>query len=239
MVRSTAGAVHRSTKLVTAVLGVHGHLVVLGADGGTEAVLLVACACHGQEIDDETPDVEDVDERDDPLEDGSFVDSVVATFQDTKCDCEAAFHENEGELDPEADAEDAVFAEVHAETLVLGADEDCGDDVATTGSICQYLSRDTDRTFREYIHEASQHSLVNIREAPGVEDGQEEQAEAADNSKSNGEAGKDLLGDVVIHGETALVSEPTLHAESGIEQHNHDRRSSNEQWLAPSSRTKS
>jgi hypothetical protein len=35
------------------------------------------------------------------------------------------------------------------------------------------------------------------------------------------------------------VSEPTLHTESGVEEYNHDCRASDEQWLAPCSRSKS
>ena len=91
----------------------------------------------------------------------------------------------------------------------------------------------------EYIHEDGQHGLVDIREAPRVEDGQEDQAKAANDSKSNSETRQNLLRDVVVHHQATLVSEPALHAESGVEKHNHDRRASNEQWLAPSSRSKS
>jgi hypothetical protein len=136
VVLSAARRVHGTAEVVAGGLGVHGHLVVLGANGRAEAVLLVAGARHGEEIDDEAPDVEDVDERNDPLENRGFVDSAVAAFQDTEGDGETAFDEDESELDPEAGAEDAVLAEVHAEALVFGADEDCGDDVATTGSTC-------------------------------------------------------------------------------------------------------
>jgi hypothetical protein len=110
--------------VVAAVLCVHSHLVVVGADRRAETVLLVASAGHGQEVDDEAPDVEDVAERDDPLEDGGFVDTAVATFQHTKGDGEAALKEDESKLDPEADGEDAVFFPVNTETLVFGADED-------------------------------------------------------------------------------------------------------------------
>jgi hypothetical protein len=110
--------------MVATVLCVHGHLVVASADGRAETVLLVASAGHGQEVDDEAPDVEDVAERDDPLEDGSLVDTAVAAFQYTKCDGEAALQEDESELDPEADGKDAVFFPVDTETLVFGADED-------------------------------------------------------------------------------------------------------------------
>lgn len=79
---------------------------------------------------------------------------------------------------------------------------------------------------------------MNIREAPRIEDGQEDQAKATNDSESNSEAGQDLLCDVVVHDQAALVSEVTLHAESGVEEYNHDCRASDEQWLAPCSRSK-
>lgn len=120
----TTSSVHRAAKVVATGLGVHGHLIVVGANGRAEAVLLVASAGRGQEVDDEAPDVEDVDEGDDPLEDGGFVDSAVAALEHTEGNGESGFDENEGELDPEAGPKDAVFAEVHAEALVFGANED-------------------------------------------------------------------------------------------------------------------
>lgn len=119
----SASRIYRPTEVVAGVLSVHGHFIVVGADGRTETILLVAGAGHGQEVDDEAPDVEDVAERDDPLEDGGFVD-FAAALQHTEGDGEAALKEDEAELDPEADGEDTVFLPVDAETLVLGADED-------------------------------------------------------------------------------------------------------------------
>lgn len=89
------------------------------------------------------------------------------------------------------------------------------------------------------IHENSQHGLVDIREASRVKDRQENQAKAANDSKSNSKARQDLLRDVVVHHQATLVSEPALHTESGVEEHNHDCGASNEQWLAPCGRSKS
>lgn len=73
-------------------LGVHSHLIILRANRGPKAILLVARADRGQEVDDETPDVEDVDERDDPLQNGGGVDAAVAALHDAEGD-------GEGELD--------------------------------------------------------------------------------------------------------------------------------------------
>jgi hypothetical protein len=57
---------------------------------------------------------------------------VVLIAEDAERDREAELDEDEGEFDPEGDAQDAVLAVVDAETLVLPADEDCGDGVAGT-----------------------------------------------------------------------------------------------------------
>lgn len=73
-------------------LSVHGHLVVLRANRRPKAVLLVARAHGRQEVDDEAPDVEDVDERDDPFQNGGGVDAAVAALHDAEGD-------GEGELD--------------------------------------------------------------------------------------------------------------------------------------------
>lgn len=118
-------------------LCVHGHLVVLSANGRTKAIRLVAGAGHRQEVHDKTPDVEDVAERDDPFKDGGLVD-LATTLKDTKGDSESTLQEDESELDPEADGEDAVFSPVNAETLVFSANENGRDDVATAVNICQY-----------------------------------------------------------------------------------------------------
>jgi len=45
-------------------------------------------------------------------------------------DGEADLYYNEDKLDPEGDAEDAVFSEMNSKTLVFPADEDRRDDVS-------------------------------------------------------------------------------------------------------------
>jgi len=131
----STGRVDRSAEVVAVALCVHGHLVVASANGRTEAILLVAGAGHGQEVDDEAPDVEDVAERDDPFKNGGFVD-FAAALKHTEGDGKTALQEDECKLDPEADSEDAVFFPVNAEALVFSANEDSRNDVATTGSLC-------------------------------------------------------------------------------------------------------
>lgn len=87
------------------------------------------CSCCRQEVDDKTPDVEDVDQAYYPLEISRDV-IVFLVFRDAEGYSQAEFYKDEEEFDPEGNAEDAVLAEVDAKTLVLGADEDGGDDVA-------------------------------------------------------------------------------------------------------------
>lgn len=50
-------------------------------------------------------------------------------------DGEHELGEDEEELHPEGGAQDAVLAEVHAEALVFGADEDGGEHVAGAGGL--------------------------------------------------------------------------------------------------------
>jgi len=209
-----ASRVNRAAEVVAGSLSVHGHLVVVGADWRAKAVLLVAGASRGEEVDDERPYVEDVDQRDDPFEDGGFVD-FAAALQDAEGDGEAGLDEDESELDPEAGAQNAVLAEVDAEALVFGADEDRGDDVS--------------------CNEDGKHCLVDIREASGVEDGQENQAKTTDDGETSGEAGEDLLRDVVVFGQATLVSQPALQEEGQVEQDDHRRAPCDEQGFAPSS----
>ena len=103
-----------------------------------EPVLFPLRLGRRQEIDDEAPDVEDVNERDDPLEDGADV-VVFVELRDGEDDGERDLDQDEGEFEPEGDAEDAVFAVVDPEALVFGADEDGADYVAEAGrcvSVC-------------------------------------------------------------------------------------------------------
>ena len=86
---------------------------------------------RGDEINRKTPDVECEDERHDPLAYSSTI-VVFLVPEHSKCDRNAQFDKYEYQLDPEGYAQDAVFAVVDSETLVLPADENCRDDVPTT-----------------------------------------------------------------------------------------------------------
>ena len=82
-----------------------------------------------QQIRKERQHVKCKDERDDPFENRRDV--LPAGEGGAHEDCgEGNLDEDEGELEPKREAQDAVLAEVHAQALVLGADEDGADDVA-------------------------------------------------------------------------------------------------------------
>ncbi len=105
-----------------------------------------------QEIHEESKDVKSEDERDDPLKNSRDV-LVAFEARRAKHYRQQDFHNDEGELGPEGEAQDAMLAEVHAEALVFGADEDGADDVA--------------------CDEEEEEAVVEAVVVQGVEDGEE------------------------------------------------------------------
>lgn len=83
----------------------------------------------GHEVDGIAPHVEGEDERDDPLAHGGGV-VVVPLAQHAERDGQAQLDEDEEQLHPEGDAQDAVLAVVDPEPLVLPAHEDGRQNVA-------------------------------------------------------------------------------------------------------------
>lgn len=84
---------------------------------------------HRQQIQKEGQDVESKDERNDPFEDGRHV-LLTVKGRGGEDGCEDDLDKDEAKLEPEGEAQNPVIAEVHAEALVLGADEDSADDVS-------------------------------------------------------------------------------------------------------------
>lgn len=123
--------IHRTTHHIAPSLRGHAHLIILLPQRRRETIILMSRLRRRQEIDDEAPDVEDVDERDGPFDDGGAV-VVFLVSKDAERYGEGDFDEDEGELDPEGGGEDALVAVVDSESLVFGADEDGGHDVAGT-----------------------------------------------------------------------------------------------------------
>lgn len=117
--------------------------------------VLLGAPGRRQQIHKESKDVEGKDERDDPFENGR---DVLFTVErgGREDDCKNDLHDNEYEFEPEGETQDPMLAEMHAEALVLGADEDGADDVASD--------------------EQEEEAVVQMRVMESVEDGEEDQA---------------------------------------------------------------
>ena len=162
---------------------------------------VVLCADARQEVEEEGEDVEGEDEGNDPLEDGGDV-LLGGEHGGGEDDGEDDLDEDEDEFDPEADAQDAVVAVVHAQALVLGADEDGAD----------HVPRD----------EEEQEAVVQARVVVVVEDGEEDEAAGARDGEDDAEDGEDFLGRVGVADEGAFVAQPALRDEGGVEEDGRD-----------------
>ena len=165
-VLSTA-AEHWTTHVVALVLCPHSHLIILFPERRCVSVALMSRARRRQEVDDEAPDVEYVDERNGPFEDcGAVVVALVG--HDTEGDGQCKLDKDETELDPEASCEDSFATVADSETLVFGANEDGGDDVGSTVmGIRMYNCR---LPIRRDSHENNQHGNMHMRVVHRVED---------------------------------------------------------------------
>lgn len=65
--------IHRSTHHIAPSLRRHAHLIILLPQWRRETIIPMSRLRRWQEIDDEAPDVEDIDEGDGPFDDGSAV----------------------------------------------------------------------------------------------------------------------------------------------------------------------
>ena len=117
--------------------------------------MLLRAPGRRQQIDKERQHVKRKDERDDPFENRRDVLPAGEGGAD-KDGGEGNLDEDENELEPEGEAQDAVLAEVHAQALVLGADEDGADDVAG--------------------HEKEEEAVMQAGVMERVEDGEEDEA---------------------------------------------------------------
>lgn len=66
---------------------------------------------------------------------------MVFVSQDSEGDDKTQFHEDEHELDPKRQPDDAKFTVMDSKSLVLPADENCRHDVAAA-DICQINAAD-------------------------------------------------------------------------------------------------
>ena len=138
----------------------------------------------GQKIQEEAQDIEGERERHNPLEDGGDV-VQTAEIGDSKHYRERDFDQDKGQFRPEGDAQDAVVAIVDPQALILGAEEDCTDDVAS--------------------NEEKQEAVVQVRMVVRVKDAQQDQAGSACDAGSDAATGEDFLRGVGVARETACV----------------------------------
>lgn len=158
----------------------------------------VALGAHArQEIEEEGEDVEGEDQGDQPFDDGGDV-GVFAKGGGGEDDGQEGLDDDEGQFHPEGDAEDAVVAVVDAQPLVFGAQEDGRENVATD--------------------EDQEESVVQVGVVVRVEDGEEDETEAAAYGEEDGEAGQNLLGRGRVGGKATAVSEPALSHEAQVEE---------------------
>lgn len=127
---------------------------------------MVLGANGGQKVDEEAEHVPRVHERNNPFEYRGDVPFVVL-LGDTEDDAKADLGDNESEFNPEGNTQDGVLAVVNTQALVLPADEDSADDVPN--------------------NEDSQTDVMHPVVVVVVEDGQEDEANRADNCSNDTE----------------------------------------------------
>lgn len=205
-------------------VAVDGRLV-LGHLGLGLVALVVATASGGDEVEEEGGYEEGEDEGDDPFEDGGDV-VVVEMLRGAKgwvgfalalvkpkvekgrfmavvvrrhTNCESNFDQDEEELDPERGPKNAVLAISDTKTLVFGADENGGHDVAGD--------------------EDGEESIVEMRVPQGVEDGEQDEACRADDRGNARDDGEDLLRAGRIRRQSTVVTKPALGEECEVERY--------------------
>lgn len=162
------------------------------------AVVAIMLGVHGRvQVHIEREDVEAKHQCNDPLDDRSRVIVLVITKHDER-NGQADGDENEGQLDPKGDGEHAMLGVVHAEALVLGADEDGRDEVADD--------------------EKAQKDVVQTGVVRGIEDTEADKADGAHQGPDDGEAGQDFLAQGGVGYKAAAVAKPAVGEEGGIEE---------------------
>ncbi|KAI4142404.1 MAG: hypothetical protein LQ340_007353, partial [Diploschistes diacapsis] len=147
-------------------------------------------------IDQEAEHPERENERNHPLRHGRSV--ARRPVRDAKDDGERDLEQDERELDPEADAQDAVLTVLGAQPLELSAEEDGADDVP----------HDEDR----------EEGVVHARVVRRVEDAEADQADSADERGEDGEPGEHLFDDRRVADEGAFVPQPAVRSKGGVEE---------------------
>lgn len=148
------------------------------------------------EVDKEAQHVEEIHKRDSPLQNRRRI-VVLSATHDAEPDSERDLDDDEGELDPEAEPQHAVLAEVDPEPLVLPADEDGAEHVAND--------------------EDGQEDVVESVVAESVEDGEQDQTRGAGDGGDERDPAVDFLPDGGVGVEFSGVAEPALEEEGEVE----------------------
>lgn len=172
--------------------------------------LVVLAADAGQQIEQEAEDVEGEDQGDDPLEDGGDVALVRPRGADEDSG-ERDLDQDERQLDPEADAQDAVLAVVDPQALVLGAEKHSGQD--------------------EACDEEQEEPVVQVRVVVRVEDGEQDQACGSRDREDDGQHREHFLRRRRVGHQSPLVPEPPLCHECQVERHGRDHATGDEEWF--------
>ena len=120
--------------------------------------LFLRAPTRRQQIHEKRQDIKSENERNHPFKHGRDI-LLSLPAGGGEHNGEHDFNEDEGEFGPEGPAQDAVLAEVDAEALVFGANEDGADDVASD--------------------EEEEETVVEVGVVEGVEDGEEDETAGA------------------------------------------------------------
>lgn len=154
------------------------------------------CANGRIEVDDEGDGIECEDEGDGPFEDRGGV-SLLDEAAHAKGDDEGDLYEDEGELNPERHAKDTMLAVVDSKALVLPADTNSREQIAS--------------------NKERQKRVVQSAILASLEDRKTDKSHGSNGRKGDREAAEDLLHEGRVGHKTAPMSQPSLRQERSIE----------------------
>lgn len=175
-----------------------------------EPLTVVLCLDSRPQVDRKRDNVEREDEGDDPLNDSCCV-AVVCPSERHESDSQEELDEDEEELDPEGDSEDAVIAVLDTQTLILRADKDRGNPIAT--------------------NEQQQKHVMKRVVAVVVEIGQRDETDRSNKCKDNRHGKQNLLALALVWYQAAPMPQPPLRRKGDIESDDRHGTHGNEQRL--------
>jgi hypothetical protein len=121
---------------------------------------------------------------------------------------QAHFKQNEEQLHPEGNAQDAVLAVVDAEALILPANEDGGNDIASPKTRQRTVPVEVGT---ENLQEQNQESIMEVWMVESVENAKQNDARRSGNAGNNGQHRQHLLPP------RSVVCQPTRMAQIPLE----------------------